>query len=386
MKRFIYLLIGLLFCVSGCQNEPEAPVIPSIDPGRSILSEERQMHELFEPLGPPEPDYVPVYREWREIPSSAYTFGVPSDQMIEKWKKQFEEANDADSVWFNDFRRCEGLERWLAVNDLIELWYGPRRVSSQDDARTLWRLLQYDPDLEQTPLSRGDRVKHIRGIIDGLLNYDHGSQMDMNRNAWLENGLHEFYCRMILKALLQRVPEGLQSALQQEEQAWLKYYGKMSDVYEHLFCSPDGWNGSARPMFQGSFQEMHLLLRQVSLENLMLYLLDGKEAVQAGDQTKEAVTAKMIASEFKQYAEEVDEEYGYPKAIQRKSLDNDQKLWKAWMASRSAVSALLPGEVKTVYDNCTETLYRYKLIMLKNRYENPDDWDDPVSQGLLLFD
>ena len=86
------------------------------------------------------------------------------------------------------------------------------------------------------------------------------------------------------------------------------------------------------------------------------------------------------------WGEEVDDEFGYPTATQRKSLDNDQRLWRAWMASRSAVSALLPEEEKSVYDNCTETLYRYKLIMLENRYENPDNWSDPESRGLLVFD
>lgn len=352
------------------------------------MSEEDQekKQEPEGPLGPPEPDYVPVRREWREIPSSSCTFGIPSNQSIAKWEKQFEKANDTDSVWFYDLRRFKEMERWLAVNDLIELWYGPRRVSDRDDARTLWRLLQYDAALDQMPCSRGGRVLHIHEIIDTLLDYYAGSQMDMNLQAGLDNDLHEFYCRILLKAIMQNVSAELQSALQQEELAWLKYYGQMPDVYEHLFCSPDGWDGSARPMFQGSFQEMHLLLRQVSLENLMLILLDGKAATKTGNQTKEVVTVEMIASEFEQYADEVDDEYGYPKTIQRKSLDNDHREWKAWMASRSAVSAVLPEEEKTIYDNCTKTLYRYKLIMLKNRYENPDDWSDPVSQGLLVFD
>lgn len=376
------ILVGAISCRQDSVRRLE------FTPGWSVLSEEdlKKEPDPVEPLGPPVPDYVPVRREWKEIPGSAYIFGIPGDQTIAKWKKQFEKANDADSVWFNDFQRCEGMERWLAANDLIELWFGPNRISGQDDTRTLWRLLQYDPYLEEMPYSKGDRVLHINEIIDTLLDYDAGSQFDINLQAGLGNRLHEFYCRMILKAILQNLPAGLQSALQREEQAWLKYYGEMSDVYEHLFCSPDEWNGSARPMYQCSFLWMHLMLRQVSLENLMLILLDGKEAVKAGDQTKEVVTAEMIASEFKQYAEEVDEEYGYPKTVQKKSLDNDQRLWKAWMASRSAVSAKLPEEERAVYDNCTETLYRYKLIMLKNRYDNPDDWSDPEGQGLLVFD
>lgn len=386
MIRVLMLVTMLLLCIVSCRQSSVQRL--EFTPGWSMMSEEdlNNDQEPEEPLGPPVPDYVPVYREWRDIPSSAYTFGIPSDQTIEKWKKQFEKANDADSVWFNDFRRCEGMERWLAVNDLIELWYGPRRVFGQDDARTLWRLLQYDPNLEKMPGSRGDRVLYINEIIDVLLDYDAGSQMDINLQAGLDNDLHEFYCRILLKAILQNVSADLQSALRQEEQAWLKYYGQMSDVYEHLFCSPGEWNGSARPMFEGSFQEMHLLLRQVSLENLMLILLDGKAATKTGNQTKEAVTAEMIASEFKQYTEEVDDEFGYPKATQRKSLDNDQRLWRAWMVSRSVVSALLPEEEKSVYDNCTETLYRYKLIMLENRYENPDNWSDPESRELLVFD
>ena len=161
MMKMISIRLALLFVILvgaiSCRQDSVRRL--EFTPGWSMLPEEELKKEPdpdpVEPLGPPEPDYVPVHREWREIPSSAYIFGVPSKQTIAKWKKQFEKANDADSVWFNDFRCCEGMERWLAANDLIELWFGPHRVSGQDDARTLWRLLQYDPDLEEMPSSKG---------------------------------------------------------------------------------------------------------------------------------------------------------------------------------------------------------------------------------------
>ena len=381
MRKILIILITgpLLFACKDSKSPSRVDQSESkkFTPGWSMKSEEnikkKPEQKPGEPLGQTDPEYVAVRRQWREIPASAYPFDVPSNQAIAKWREQFEKANDADSVWFNDYQRCGGMERWLTVNDFIELWYGPNRPSGQDDARTLWRLLQYDPDLEQMPNARGDRILHIRGIIDTLLDYDAGSQMDMNLYAYLQNDLHDYYCRTMLRSILLVASADLSSALRQEEQAWQKYFKKMSDVYECLFGSPDGLLGSGWPMFRGSFMEMHLVLRRASLEGLMLALLGGENVINSGLKSEDAVTPKMIDEEYSLYAEEIDGEFGYPVAVQKKALNNDQQAWKAWLASRSAVSALLSKRAKAVYDISTEILIRRKHEMLKNRYVNPND-------------
>lgn len=381
MRKILIILITgpLLFACKDSKSPSRVDQSESkkFTPGWSMKSEEnikqKPEQKPGEPLGQTDPDYVPVRRQWREIPASAYPFDVPSNQAIAKWREQFEKANDADSVWFNDYQRCGGMERWLTVNDFIELWYGPNRPSGQDDARTLWRLLQYDPDLEQMPNSRGDRILHIRGIIDTLLDYDAGSQMDLNLYACLQNDLHDYYCRIMLRSVLLAAPADLSSALRKEERAWRKYFEQMSDVYEHLYGSPEGLLGSGWPMFRGHFLEMHLALRKDSLEGLMLALLGSENAITSCLNSNDVVTSKMIDEEYRRYAEGIDDEYGYPVAVQRKALSKDQQAWKAWIASRSAVSFLLPAAAKAVYDNSTEVLLCHKFDMLKNRYEAPND-------------
>ena len=81
----------------------------------------------------------------------------------------------------------------------------------------------------------------------------------------------------------------------------------------------------------------------------------------------------MIDEEYRRYAEGIDDEYGYPVAVQRKALSKDQQTWKAWIASRAAVSTLLPAAAKAIYDNSTKVLLCHKFDMLKNRYEPRDD-------------
>ena len=64
-----------------------------------------------------------------------------------------------------------------------------------------------------------------------------------------------------------------------------------------------------------------------------------------------------------------DPEYSYPESELRSALDDEMRAWEKWMATRRIVSSLLDGLCKEVYDNSTNNVRRYKLIMLKNRYQ-----------------
>ena len=386
--KLVVIIVSVLLAASGCQRSKPVVSVQQLDftPGWSMLQKPvLTVPDDVELLGPPCPEYIHVHREWKDLPNSVFPFGAPSKKMVEKWKRQFETANDADSVWFNDFRNCRGSERWFAVNDLIELNCGPD--ADEDDPRTLWRLLQYYSGYKEVPSTKVEKILYLRESIDTLLNYYAGSQMDMNLRAYLETDLNKFYCRLTLRTVSEHMPSDLRSALQQEEQAWKKYYEQVSEDYEYLFDSPEGIQGSGWPVFVSWYLGMHLQLRRVSLEDLMFTMLEADDAVRKKQTPHDKVTSSMIAEEYEHYIQSlVEDEYSYPLAIQKEALNRDRKTWEKWLACRAAVSALLPSKKKVVYDRCTDVMRRYKFIMLKNRYENPDVYDDPESRGLIPFE
>ena len=59
--------------------------------------------------------------------------------------------------------------------------------------------------------------------------------------------------------------------------------------------------------------------------------------------------------------------------------------WKKWMKYRGVVSSQLHGLCKEAYDNSTNNIRRYKLIMLKNRYEGYGITSGDVMECLLPY-
>ena len=56
------------------------------------------------------------------------------------------------------------------------------------------------------------------------------------------------------------------------------------------------------------------------------------------------------------------------------------------MAARRTVSSLLSGLCKETYDNATNNVRRYKLIMLKNRYQGYGLVSGDILDCILSYD
>jgi hypothetical protein len=81
-----------------------------------------------------------------------------------------------------------------------------------------------------------------------------------------------------------------------------------------------------------------------------------------------------------------DPERHYPEQMLRSALDKEMRAWSGWMSSRRRVSSLLTGLCKDVYDNSTNNVRRYKLIMLKNRYQEYGLISEDTNRCLLPHD
>ena len=122
-------------------------------------------------------------------------------------------------------------------------------------------------------------------------------------------------------------------------------------------------------------------MRETSLEDFYFALTDSldysvtrwRSLINSYEIVKHpTVPAEKVLAEYRRFMdsmEEEDEEYYPPLADRRMALAKESEAWKKWMQKRQKVSSLLTGLCKDVYDNATNNVRRYKLIMLKNRYK-----------------
>ena len=82
----------------------------------------------------------------------------------------------------------------------------------------------------------------------------------------------------------------------------------------------------------------------------------------------------------------VENEYAYPVSARTRELTAEMNAWKKWMQGREAVSSLLSGWLKDVYDNSTNNVRRRKYIMLKNRYQGYGAVNGDVLETLISYE
>ena len=373
MKR-IAIVVTILAIVScghkrGTSNAVSSSV-PDREPGWSVLASE-ETSETATSTEEEGPDIVPISHRWIEIDPAAYIGKAPTAGEIAKWEREFEKANDADSVWVVELNRHKSPEQLMCVTDLIELLHGPMCEDfKKNDMRIQWRLLQYAGEETTPERSELEKVLHLREVSEDMLDYELGSQWDMNMYSWLVNDMQDVYLRLMYDVASKHLPAATASALKAEQKAALKAHLATSAAYQKIDGTPDGFNGSSYPyrvaMFGSIAEEMEIKALEPFFCSILKDSLYKSEEFVSMEESK-----ALVEKEYKTMERSFEaDDYSFPVKDRVDAMENDRAGWNAWMVQRERVSALLSGYQKDTYDRATIGMYRHKLIMLKNRYES----------------
>ena len=375
MKRTFFLVITALAALS-CSVRPSKQ-----GTARETSAQQAEMTESAEELS----EYVHVSHKWMEIDLSRFIGVPPTEEEIDQWKTEFEYVNPVDSVWRTELNYYRSEAHYMAVNDLIELIHGPRREESFIDYRKIvWRLLQFDPNPARMSADGFGKVRYFRTLYEDLLDYFRVSQMDMNLGACLDADMRIYYLIILHLETFAHFDEPTKSRFKQEEELMSDYNEAARNLYTRIDGSPDGWNGSSYPYRVAMFDVLVLDGEIKACEAFFEAITnDVKLDIKTG------ISTKHVENEYNVFASSfVEDEYGGYSVEERKAaLDKDRKAWNRWMASRDEVSGHLNGNAKIAFDTATRELQRYKLIMLKNRYEKDDAFcSNYIAKHLLSYE
>ena len=345
----VILLLGLIACSPKKPAEEEYP----------SYSEAKLLSDTMN-------EYIRVTRRWKDPDLSCFIGRRPLETEIDKWKGEFERANPNDSVWRTEFRYCRDENHYMAVHDFIELSYNYKSGDiPQDDRRTQWRLLQYDPDPERRPAGEFAKVRYLRTLYEEILDYIRGSQWDINLGATLDADMRAFYQRILSDAVCRHAGQPIQAAIRKESAA-IAAYDRAAGV---LFAKVDGMEGSSSPDRAAQFRIRNIEGRIRDREAL-LFALTEDAVPQFLPDTR--ITEADVEREYETFAVTFqDDEYGVSVEARKAALEQERRVWKRWMTARAEVSCLLDGNPKTAFDQATRNLWRDKLILLKNRCNIP---------------
>ena len=385
--RYTFIITIALVLLRLCGNNQQAPQPVPVEPlpeehlqARSVAEDSKETPESLyykEAVWGDGAwnDTVHVFHFWRDLDEFDYPFDVPSPEQVAKWKRLCEERNAPEGKGFPC--RYLNMNQYMTLSDFIEIWYRDD-ASPQDDDFVLWRLAQYC-DMYNLQDSEYDRFYFLKNAIQGLCLFDAQFQFELNLKAGIDADFQEFYDRIMVREAIRHSPPRLAAALKEEEKTWQNYHKEISSAYHVI----DGANSmaSAWSMAICGIIEDNAKMREVSLADFYFALTDSldysvtrwRSVIDSYEIVKHSpVPAEKVLAEYRRFMdsmEEEDEEYYPPLAERRKALAKESEAWKKWMQKRQKVSSLLTGLCKEAYDNATNNVRRYKLIMLKNRYE-----------------
>ena len=396
--RFIILSV-LVVGLFGCRNRRSNPSVEGVSNDSSLRHEHPA--EVAKDAKDAKTDWkeeIPVFHQWREIDDGDYYFEIPSAKRVREWKALCEKRNPLDSVsrrFVEDY--YADLNQFITVRDFVELWYHEdSRIG--DDELTTWRLMQYNDEAFFCPDSEYDKFARIRNVYLGLLCFDAQSQWEMNFQSGLEADFQEYYDRILVREAIRHSKPVLAAALRKEEEAWLRYHAAVDSAFRVIDGSPHGLVGSAWPMAIGGILLDNAYMRERSLADFYFALTDnldyqfahrrsmiGEYDIEKHERVSYEAVIREYAAFKKSFSDSTlfDPEWNYPEQTLRSALDKEMRAWNGWMSSRKKVSSLLTGLCKDVYDNSTNNVRRYKLIMLKNRYQEYGLISEDMNRCLL---
>ena len=320
-------------------------------------------------------------REWRTINKSDYYGRIPDNTEVERWKHQFELVNPVKSIDELDLAGFKDYSQCVAALDLIGIFSNENRFGHSDE-RTLWRLLQYDPDYDNMPREGFSRIKHISSQIDKLLDYQPASNSEHSNQLALRISLKTLYLNILNKEVLKRCRAELQKALQEEKRLWEQYHKLCLACYNIVIGGPESFRGNSWERALGYYELSDFDMVIPGYESLLRELM-GERPDTLDTPTWDAVSLEDVMKAFDSFPVRQDE-YSFPLPKQRNALADEKNAWCSWLDSRIRVSGLLPGHVKEVSDAETKRLLRFKYVMLKNGLMLDNDYCLPSDKDKLI--
>ena len=376
MKRTFFLVITALAALS-CSVHPSKQ-----GTARETAAQQAEMTESADELS----EYVHVSHKWKDLDPSRFIGPRPTVDEIETWKAEFESVNPTDSVWRTEFNYFRGEGHYIAVHDLIELIHGPKHEEfASDDRRIEWRLHQFDPDPARMPKQGFAKIRYFRTLYEELLDYSRGSQWDLTLGGWFDTDLREVYLRLLCNTIAARSEESLKPILKEEKALIDKYNHAVYETYLKVQGSSSGFNGTMFPSLVAEFDVINLDMEIQAQEDFLKGIMDD---VVEEHLPKSAISAKDVEQEYKVFASSfTEEELSFPVEVRKQILAQESNAWNSWMDCRARISGRLDGNAKLAYDKATMRIQRFKLIMLKNRYNTPTSaYQEYISKHLLSYE
>ena len=322
-----------------------------------------------------------VNREWRTIDKSDYYGRIPNNTEVERWKHQFELVNpvkgidELDLAGFKDYNQC------VAALDLIGIFSNENRFGHRDE-RTLWRLLQYDPNYDIMPRTGYSRIKHISSQVSKLVDYAPASNFEHSNQIALRISLERLYLNVLQQEILKRCRAELQKTIREENRLWEQYHKRCLACYETVIGGPESLRGNSWERAFGYYEladyEMVISGCETFLKELMAEV---SEPLATPKWT--IVSMEEVIRTFDGYPIEQNE-YSFSREKQKVALENEKNAWCAWINCRVKVSKNLSGHHKEVYDAETTRLIRFKYVMLKNGLMLDNDYCLPEEKAKLI--
>ena len=317
---------------------------------------------------------------WKKMKPEDFLFSPFPIDSVSSWKQRCQVLNNPDQVGMQFIpANYANMNQFVTVFDLVYVW-ADRGYDEQHDDFTLWRVEQFRCDTLR-PASVYEKFNLLKSAINSICDFEPIIKFEYDNMSCLEEQLQSFYDRMLLRELTSRSNPTLSQALLNEDTAWKSYHAALDSTYHKLFEYPNEINGSAwGQSLLGALQD-DSFIREHSLADLCYSSME-----QFKPETHPLVSDEMVIQEYRRFRDSFEEdEYHYPIKIRKKALEIEMAEWQKWMNSRVAVSSLLTGREKELYDNSTNNSRRMKYIMLKNQYEGYGVTSDDVLELLIPF-
>lgn len=322
-----------------------------------------------------------VNREWRTIDKSDYYGRIPNNTEVERWKHQFELVNPVKSIDELDLAGFKDYNQCVAALDLIGIISNENRFGHSDE-RTLWRLLQYDPNYDILPRTGFSRIRHISSQISKLVDYEPASNTEHSNQIALRISLERLYLSVLQQEILKRCRAELQNTIREENRIWEQYHKRCLACYETVIGGPESLRGNSWERAFGFYEladyEMVISGCEAFLKELM-----GEVSEPLATPKWTIVSMEDVKREFDGFSIEQNE-YSFSREKQKATLENEKNTWCAWINCRVKVSKNLSSHQKEIYDAETTRLTRFKYVMLKNCLMLDNDYCLPEEKAKLI--
>ena len=346
-------LILLTITMVGCANDRKANL---------YYSQRESLPAKQDTLGKLE-----LFHYWREIPDNQYLFEAPTPEQISDWKRICEQENPClPQPWSEVYTWRRSINHIVTIDDIIQT-YWIDDVREDHNSFLLWRLEQFDTT-KHIVTTEYERFKVLQERIDSLCDYDPVYQSELNWRDCLADRCQNLLVSLIAYGAIAIANPELSRALADENDAWKSYHAQFDSTFNRAVGPNPQHDYSSWSMAysQGLYDDD--ITREASLNDFYFMLAD--KSLPYEIERHIAVSNDLVVRKYKDFMNTLkDDEYYYPIPDRRKALEEEMFAWNTWMKSRDAVSSLLSGELKDIYDNATNNARRRKYISLHNKYE-----------------